>query len=177
MPTAAKQTTINELVQALDESQCAIVTDYRGLTVEQITKLRKRLRPLGAQYQVVKNTLLKIAMSQREVPEIGDMLEGPSAVVFVQGDPVESAKVLAAFIKELRKDLPAIKGGYLGNRVMNAADIANLATLPSREQILANLLGTLQSPASNVVSVLGAVLSNLVGTVEAYSQKAQGSAA
>ncbi len=174
MPTAAKQLTINELVEKLGKIQGAVVTDYRGLTVEQITKLRKRLRPAGAQYQVVKNTLLKIAMSQQELPDLGLMLEGPTAVLFAEGDPVEATKIFTAFVKELRKDIPVIKGGFLGARMMNAADVANLATLPNREQILSNLVGTVQSPVANVVTLLGSVLQNLVGTVEAFhTQKSE----
>lgn len=177
MPTAAKQLTINELVDTLGKIQGAVVTDYRGLTVEQITRLRRRLRPAGAQYQVVKNTLLKIAMSQQSLPDLGAMLEGPTAVLFAEGDPVEATKILTAYIKELRKDIPAIKGGFLGARMMNAADVANLATLPAREQILANLVGTVQTPVSNVASLIGAVLQNLVGTIESYHAQQAESAA
>jgi len=168
VPTAAKQTTIHELEHELELIQGAIVTDYRGLTVEQITTLRRRLRPAKARYSVVKNTLLKLAMQEKGLPDLGAMLEGPSAVLFSEGDPVEAAKILAAYVKELRKDLPQVKGGFLGARVMTPADVANLATLPPREQILANLLGTLQTPVSNVVTIIGAVLQNLIGTLEAY---------
>ena len=168
MPTAAKQTTIHELEHELDVIQGAIVTDYRGLTVEQITTLRRRLRPAKARYVVVKNTLLKIAMQEKGMPDLGAMLDGPSAMLFSEGDPVEAAKILAAYVKELRKDLPQIKGGFLGKRVMTPADVANLATLPPREQILANFLGTVQTPISNVVSTIGAVMQNLIGTIEAY---------
>lgn len=175
MPTAAKQGTINDIVDELGKIQGAIVTDYRGLTVDQISKLRRRLRPVGGKYVVVKNTLLKIAMNQQGLPDLGGMLEGPSAVLFAEGDPVEATKVLTAFVKDLRKDTPKIKGGFLGSRVMNEKDVANLATLPPREQILANLVGTMQTPVSNVVSIMGAVLQNLVGTIEAYQQK-QGAA-
>ncbi len=168
MPTQAKQEKIHGLEHELDAIQGAIVTDYRGLSVEQITLLRRRLRPVGAHYAVVKNTLLKIAMKEKGLPDLGLMLEGPTAVLFSEGDPVEAAKILAAYIKELRKELPQIKGGFLGQRVMNTTDVANLATLPPREQILANLLGTMQTPISNVVFTIGAVMQNLVGTLEAY---------
>lgn len=168
MPTAEKQVTINDLYEELGKIQAAIVTDYRGLTVEQITNLRRRLRPVGGKYMVVKNTLLKIAMGKREMPDLGDVLEGPTAVLFAEGDPVEATKILTAFVKELRKDLPQIKGGLLGKSVINAAGVASLATLPPREQILANLVGTVQTPVSNVVSTIGAVMQNLVGTIEAY---------
>ncbi|MHB9026023.1 MAG: 50S ribosomal protein L10 [Armatimonadota bacterium] len=177
MPTPVKTAITAKMVDELDQVQAAIVTDYRGLTVEEITLLRKRLRPVGARYQVVKNTLFKRALESAKKPELGDILEGPSAVVFAEGDPVEATKALAAFVKELRKDLPQVKGGFLGDRLMTPADVAQLATLPPREQILGNLVGTLQSPAANVVSLIGAVLQNLVGTIEAYQQKTAGTEA
>jgi large subunit ribosomal protein L10 len=169
--------TIAELTEELGNIQGTIVTDYRGLTVAQITDLRRRLRKVGAKYQVTKNTLFRIALSNRNLPDLGEVLEGPSAMIFAEGDPVEATKVLMAFVKELRKDLPAVKGGLLGARVMTPADVNALATLPPREQIYANLLGTMQTPVANVVSVLGAVLQNLVGTLEAYHEKQAGSAA
>ncbi len=171
MPTPHKTAIIAGMEEELGRIQGAIVTDYRGLTVAQISTLRRRLRPVGGRYQVVKNTLLKRAMAAQQLPDLGDMLEGPNAVLFSEGDPVEATKILAQFIKELRKELPQIKGGFLGARVMSPADVANLATLPPREVILANLLGTMQSPAANLVSTIGAVLQNLVGTIEAYQQQ------
>lgn len=177
MPTAAKELTIAELTEELGQVQGTIVTDYRGLTVAQITDLRRRLRKVGAKYQVAKNTLFRIALQNREMPDLGLMLEGPSALIFAEGDPVEATKVLMAFVKELRKDMPTIKGGLLGNRVMTPADVNALSALPPREQIYANLLGTLQTPVANVVSIIGAVLQNLVGTIEAYQKQQSESAA
>jgi large subunit ribosomal protein L10 len=119
----------------------------------------------------VKNTLLKIAMAKQELPDMSDVLEGPTAVLFAEGDPVEATKILTKFVKDLRKEIPQIKGGFLGSRVMSVDDVANLATLPPREVILGNFLGTVQSPIANVVGTLGAMLSNLVGTIEAYSNE------
>lgn len=177
LPTPAKQATIAGLRDELDRIQGAIVTDYRGLTVEQITTLRRRLRPVGGRYMVVKNTLLKIAMSEKNLPDLGTLLEGPSAVLFSEGDPVEATKILAAFVKELRKDLPAIKGGFLGTSVLSASDVSTLATLPPKKEILGNVVGTFQAPVGNLVGVVGAMLQNLVGTLEAYSQKMGGESA
>jgi large subunit ribosomal protein L10 len=162
------------LAAELGKIQGAIITDYRGMSVEEITRLRRRLRTVGARYQIVKNTLLKIAMTEQHLPDISGMLEGPSAVLFAEGDPVEAAKILATFIKELRKELPGVKGGLLGDTILNPADVANLATLPSRDQILGNLVGTIQAPVANVVAIMSAVMQNLVGTVEAYHDKMSG---
>ena len=177
MPTPVKEGIVTELSAELEHIQGAIVTDYRGLSVEEISSLRKRLRPLKARYQVVKNTLMKRAMSEKQLPDLGAMLEGPTAILFAEGDPVEAAKALTAFVKELRKDLPQIKGGFLGKRVMSIADVGALAALLPREQILATMVGTLQTPVANLVSLLGAVLQNLVGTVEAYHAKQAGESA
>ena len=126
---------------------------------------------------LVKNTLFRRALDSKDMPDLGDMLEGPSAVLFAEGDPVEATKALTGFIKDLRKELPIIKGGLLGKRLLNVADVAHLATLPPRNQILANFLGTIQSPASNLVSTLGAVMQNLIGTIEAYQAKMGGTGA
>lgn len=177
MPTPQKEMTVQVLVETLGQAKAAIVADYRGLTVEQLANLRKRLRPLGARFVVVKNTLLKIALREKQLPAIDALLEGPNAILFAAGDPVEATKTLAAFVKELRKNLPEIKGGLLGSRVMSAQDVEALATLPPREQILATLVGTVQTPVANVVSTLGALLQNLVGTIEAYHAKQSGTAA
>lgn len=177
MPTPAKEATIAELTELLGKVQGTIVTDYRGLTVQQITDLRRRLRKAGARYQVAKNTLFRIALNNQNMPDLGRMLEGPSAIIFAEGDPMEATKALMAFVKELRKDLPAVKGGLLGMRIMTQADVNELANLPPREQIYANLVGTMQTPVANVVSLIGAVLQNLVGTIEAYHGKQAGSAA
>ncbi len=176
MPTPAKEATIADLHDELGRIQGAIVTDYRGLTVAQITTLRRRLRPVGARYQVVKNTLLRKAMADKGLPDLSALLEGPNAVLFAEGDPVEATKILTAYIKELRKDLPVIRGGFLGQRVLSVPDVINLSTLPPREQILGNLVGTIQSPIANVVMTIGAVMQNLIGTIEAYQQQQAGPA-
>lgn len=174
MPTPAKEATIAELTELLGKSQGTIVTDYRGLTVAQITDLRRRLRKVGARYQVAKNTLFRIALSNRQLPDLGQMLEGPSAIIFSEGDPVEATKVLMAFVKELRKDLPSVKGGLLGTSVISAKDVNTLATLPPKGEVLGNVVGTFQAPVANLAGVIGSMLQNLVGTIEAYSAKMGG---
>jgi large subunit ribosomal protein L10 len=173
LPTPQKELTVQGLIDELGQAKAAIVADYRGLTVEQLSTLRKRLRAAGASFQVVKNTLLKRALTARNMPTMDALLEGPNAILFVDGDPVEATKTLTAYIKELRKSLPQIKGGLLGTREMTATDVEALATMPPREVALAQLIGTLQSPYANLVSTLNAVPTNLLGTLDAYQQKQQ----
>jgi large subunit ribosomal protein L10 len=168
VPTPAKEATISGLAESLTNAQGAVLADYRGLTVEEITRLRRRLLPLNARFTVTKNTLLRIALERKGMPDLGTLLEGPSAVLFADGDPAEATKVLLAFVKETRRDIPKVKGGLLGSRVLTTDDVVALSQLPSRDQILATLVGTIQTPIANVVSTVGAVLQNLVGTLEAY---------
>jgi large subunit ribosomal protein L10 len=110
-------------------------------------------------------------MASQGMPDLGDLLEGPSAILFAEGDAVVLTKEMQAFTKELRRDLPIVKGGFMGQSLLSKADVAMLATLPSKREIQGNLVGTIQAPVSNLVGVVGAMLQNLVGTIEAYAQK------
>jgi len=168
MPTAAKQAFIESLISDLSQTSSIIVTDYRGLSVDEITKLRRKLRTVGAEFKVVKNTLLKRALPECGLPVMEDILEGPTAIMVTSEDPVVATKTLTAYIKELKKEVPTIKGGLLGTQVLSADQVIELSKLPSREEILGNLVGTIQSPVTNTVMTLGAVMQNLVGTIEAY---------
>ena len=168
MPTAAKQAVIEALITELSQTSSVIVTDYRGLTVDEITKLRRKLRTVGAEYKVVKNTLLKRALPESGLPVMEDLLEGPNAIMVTTGDPVIATKTLTTFAKELKKDFPSIKGGLLGTQQLSAAQVIELSKLPSREEILGNLVGTIQTPVTNTVMTIGAVMQNLIGTIEAY---------
>ena len=168
MPTAAKQAIMEGLVSDFSEISGIIITDYRGLTVEEITKLRRKLRPLGGEYKIVKNTLLKRVFNEINYPNVDEILEGPTAILTITGDAVNATKGLTAFMKDLKKEFPVIKGGLLGQQVLSAAQVNELSKLPSREEILGNLVGTIQSPVTNTVMTLGAVMQNLIGTIEAY---------
>ena len=168
MPTAAKQSIIESLINEFQLTSSMIITDYRGLTVDEISKLRRKIRPLGAEYKVVKNTLLKRALPEAGLPVQEDLLEGPTAIMIVNGDPVPATKALTEFSKDIRKDLPVIKGGLLGTQELSAAQVVELSKLPSREEILGNVVGTIQSPIANTVMTLGAIMQNLIGTIEAY---------
>ena len=144
MPTRQKARTIDELSDQLSRAALVIVTDYRGLKVGDLQTLRGNLRPTGAEFHIAKNTLTRIAASRAGVSELDPMLEGPSALVFAFEDVVQTAKAVSDFVRTSR--ILSVKGGVMGDRAVTAADVEAIATLPSREELQARLLGMLVSP-------------------------------
>ncbi|MER3436223.1 MAG: 50S ribosomal protein L10, partial [Chloroflexota bacterium] len=149
MPTAAKAQKIDALAQLLSQSQLAILTDYRGLTVADLQTLRRTLRPLGAEFRIAKNTLTAIAAEHAGITGLDGMLEGPLAIAFVHEDVVGAAKALMDFARTSR--ILKIKGGIYAKHVISPAEVEELSTMPSREVLQARLLGMLASPMSRMV--------------------------
>ncbi|RAU94541.1 50S ribosomal protein L10 [Paenibacillus sp. YN15] len=149
-----KQQMVNEVTAKLQESSCTVVADYRGLTVAQVTQLRKNLREAGVEFQVLKNTLVRRATAEANLTELDAVLTGPTAVAFGK-DVVAPAKVLADFAK--KNDKLQIKGGVVEGRVVDAAQLKALADLPSREGLLSMLLSVLQAPMRNFALAVKAV--------------------
>jgi large subunit ribosomal protein L10 len=172
IPTAEKEQAIQELTALIQRSKGAILTDYRGFTVSEITELRKRLREHGAEYHVVKNTLFKRALEDGEglVP----FLEGPTAIAFALQDPVGPAKTLLDFIREKRKGV--VKAGYIDGQVYTEPQVGELSKLPSRDVLIAQVVGGIQSPLSGLVGALNGILSNFVFTLQAIVDKQGGAA-
>ncbi len=174
IPRAKKEQLVAEYAQSFREAQGVIFTDYRGLTVADMTEVRRRLRQEAPQsrWTVAKNTLLRLALQQAEKPVPEEVLVGPTAVLFAFDDPVAPAKVLKKYADE--NDLLKIKGGLLGDKVLSAEDVIQLAKLPSREEILATLVGAIQGPAQQLVSLLLAPQRELVMTLQARAQQGEG---
>ena len=165
-----KAATVAELAEELRTSTAAVLTEYRGLTVSQISALRRSLQGV-ANYAVVKNTLTKIAAREAGVEGFDALLSGPSAIAFIKGDPVGGAKSL----KNLAKDSPllVLKAGYMDGRVLDASEIKKLADLESREVLLAKLAGAMKASMSQAASLFAAPLSQAARTVEALRVKAE----
>jgi len=170
MARTDKAAVIDELTQRFEESSAAVLTDYRGLTVSQMSQLR---RSLGSEttYAVVKNTLTKIAAARAGIEGLAEEFSGPSAVAFIGGDPVEAAKGLRSFAKE--NDALIIKAGYMDGKVLSAAEVGKLADLESREVLLAKLAGAMKASMSQAASLFNAPLSQAARTVEALRVKAE----
>ena len=164
-----KEDVVKELTEELKQSQAVIITGYRTLKVADMQGIRNELRGMHAGYHVAKNTLLEIALQNAGLPVPTELLEGPTAVAFLHEDLSGPAKRLTSFFKE--KELP-IKGAIVGQSVYDAKGVEDLAKLPGRKELYAQLLGALQGPASNVVCVLNGVLSQLVYTLQAKAEQA-----
>ena len=161
---------VAERTESFRESSAAVLTEYRGLTVAQLKELRRSLAG-NATYAVVKNTLTKIAAREAGVETLEPMLQGPSAVAFVTGDPVVVAKGLRDFAKA--HPLLVVKGGVLDGRPLSADEVRKLADLESREVLLAKLAGGLNAPAQKLASALAAPLSQFARVLGALEAKAQ----
>lgn len=146
---------INEIATKFRESQSTVVADYRGLTVAQVTELRKQLREAGVEFKVYKNSLTRLATAQENLTELDEQLTGPNAIAFSKDDVIAPAKVLAEFAKKNEK--LEIKGGVIEGKVVGAEQIKALAALPSREGLLSMLLSVLQAPVRNFALAVKAV--------------------
>jgi len=160
---------VQVLHDELQRAQAVFVTDYMGLNVERITRLRRDVANSGGSYRVVKNTLLRRATGGTNADVVSDLFVGPTAVAVALGDPVAVAKALVNFTKE--NEQFGIKGGVLGGRPIKASDIMELAKMPPREVLLARMLGSLNAPVSNFVGVLAAIVSQLVYVLKAIENK------
>jgi large subunit ribosomal protein L10 len=176
MPTDAKRQAVTELAEMLRGSSAIAVADYRGLKVSEMQIVRRSLRAAGVELHVAKNRLLKIAADQADRADLKPMLEGPTALATISGDEVALAKALQDAIRPYR--VVTLRGGLLGNRSIDAAGLARMASLPSREQLLGKLAGGIASPITGFASVLAANLRNLAGVLNAVAdQKQQNEAA
>jgi large subunit ribosomal protein L10 len=164
-----KVAAVAELTEAFRESSAAVLTEYRGLTVAQLKELRRSLNG-NATYSVVKNTLTKIAAREAGFDSFDALLEGPSAIAFVSGDPVEVAKGLRAFGRE--HPALVVKGGVLDGRPLSADEVRRLADLESREVLLAKFAGGLMAPAQQLATVLAAPAAGLARVLGAIAAKA-----
>ena len=160
---------IAALKETMKNAKGAVLTDYRGIKVAQDTKLRRKMREAGVQYSVIKNNMASIAAKEAGIEGLDDYLKGPLAMVSSDKDPVAAAKLISEFIKENR--IMEIKGGLVEGKVIDAEGVKSLANLPSREVLLARLLGSMQSPITGFVTVLQGNIRNLVYALDAVRQQ------
>jgi large subunit ribosomal protein L10 len=164
-----KVAAVAEIKDKLSRAQSVVLADYRGLNVAQATELRKQLREAGIEYKVVKNTLTIIAARECGLDGLASLLTGPTAIAFGYDDPVAPAKILSEFAKA-NKDLE-LKGGVLDGQVMNVEDVKALADLPSREELLAQVLRGMQAPIAGFVNVLQGTIRNFVYALDAVRKQ------
>ena len=169
MPSTKKIERVAELKEQIEGSTALLLTEYRGLTVSEITELRKSLRDGGASFSVIKNTLMRRALEQTEAAELGSLFDGPSAVAFVHEDPVAAAKSVTTAAKKF----PALvlKGGFVEGRLLNADEAKSLAELESREVMLSKLAGLMKGEMSRAAAVFQATQARFLSLLEAFKAK------
>lgn len=155
----AKKQVVLDIKDKMERAKGMIFYDYRGLTVSEVTELRNNLRAAGVEYHVLKNSMLTRAADMLEIKGLDEYLSGPTAVAFGYTDPVAPAKVLVEFVKKVKKT--EIKSGVLGTKVINVKGVESLAQLPSREQLIGQLAGTLNAPISGLARSLSGIISKL----------------
>ena len=169
MKKQTKEALVAEFAEKLKEAKAAFLADYRGLDVDQANDLRNKLRETGVEYRVVKNTLLRLAAKDTGAACFDEYLSGPTAIAVAHEDPVAPAKALVEFAK--KNDAFELKVGMLDGKLLAVADIKALAELPSREELLAKMLGSMSAPATNFVGVLAAVPRSFVQVLAAIKDQ------
>lgn len=172
MKRAEKEAFVSSFVERVEKSPVIYLTDFTGLDVQAMTRLRQRLKETGAEYMVVKNRLVLRALQELEagVPDLTEHLTGPTGVVVAPEGPVEPAKALSEFAKD-NGDRPVFKVGVVDRQLVQAVEFQRLAKLPPRDQLLSLLAGVLQAPLAALAGVLGAKLQETVGLLDALRER------
>ncbi|MBU8934751.1 MAG: 50S ribosomal protein L10 [candidate division Zixibacteria bacterium] len=169
MPTAEKVAAVADYKKLFEESDSFFVTDYQGLTVADMTVLRKDLRDNQIKYLIAKNTLLSLAAAEAGVEGIDEFLIGPTAIAFSNDDPAVTAKILHDSFKA--RKLPAMKAFWLERKQFDATEIKRLADLPSRELLLSGVVAAIEAPFTSLVGSFDGFFRKLVGTIDALAEK------
>ncbi|MGH2382609.1 MAG: 50S ribosomal protein L10 [Candidatus Limnocylindria bacterium] len=170
MPTDIKRQAVTELAELLRSSSAIAVADYRGLKVSDMQSVRRTLRENGVQLHIAKNRLLKIAADEADRTELKPMLEGPTALATIDGDEAAMAKALADAFRPYSR-VVTLRGGMLGSVAIDASQLSRLATLPSREVLLAKIAGGMAAPMTGMANVLAANIRNLANVLNAVADQ------
>jgi large subunit ribosomal protein L10 len=164
MPNARNLEFVKDLEVKFRNTRTVFVTDYRGLKVSDLANLRRQLRELGVDFRVAKNTLALIAADRSGLTGLGALLKGPTAIAFASGDVSATAKALGDYARVSR--IFTVKGGALGSQILSAEDVVEVAKLPAKKQLQADLVGVVQGPAAGLIGVLNGALSSMVHALD-----------
>ena len=173
MPTEKKRKAVESLQRVFAKCNIGILTDYRGLKTAELNDLRARLREAKVDYKVVKNSLAQIAAKEAGLEHLDGAFKDPVAVAFGYGEPTQTAKLLSDYIRTSKSTL-GIKAGFLPDRILSAKDLETLARLPSREVLLARVIGGMQSPIYGLVNVLAGPIRGLAQVLQGRIQQLEG---
>lgn len=178
MPTQAKRENIDMLCEALKRSDAVLIVEYRGLTVKKISELRRLIRKAGGELKVSKNTLMRIALSESGMVQASEYDSGPNGYVLSYGDAAAVAKVVRDFSKEKGNEALVVKGAILGGQqILNKDQVFALADLPSKDQLIAQVVGTLAAPLRGLVTVLSAPQRDFVTVLSRIKEQKEEAAA
>ena len=172
MPTQAKFEAVELLKDKFERSSIVITTNYTGLPVSEMTDLRRALREANVEYRIIKNTLAYIAADQAGKPAIKEVIEGPTGIAFGYDDPLGPAKALAGFIRANRSAL-AIRGGEMDGKALSVEQVNQLATMPGREELVAQLLMRMNGPVAGLVNVLNGPIAGLARVIQGHVDNLQ----
>ncbi|MEW6097272.1 MAG: 50S ribosomal protein L10 [bacterium] len=164
-----KEKQVNELKDKLDKVSSAILTDFRGLTVKEIMDLRRRLKDANIEYKIIKNNIVIRAVKDTPLETLTEYLQGPTAIAFGVDDPVLPVKILVDFAKEYKK--PEFKAGVIQGKILKDEEIKNVAKLPPREILLAQVIAGIQAPLLGLLNVLHAPIRSLLNVLKAIEEK------
>ena len=171
MPTQAKIDRVDELKEKLERCSIAVSTNYAGMSANDITDLRRRMRAGGVEFTVVKNNLMKLACDASQMPQAKAIVEGPTAIAFGYDDPTVAPKALADYIRTSRLPLD-IQGAVMeGGVMLPPSDVSRLATLPAKPQLVATLLGQMQAPLTQLLGIMNGPIRSLGGLMQARIQQ------
>ena len=175
MPTEAKKEKVARVKEYFERADSFFITEYHGLKVSEMTDLRARLRESDARLVIEKNTLVRVAARDLKIEGIEDHLTGSTAIAFVFGDPAASAKALHESFK--KRELPVVKLVSLDGEIMDGARVKQLANLPTRDELIAQVMGAIEAPIAEFISVTEAVTQEFIGTIDALAKQAPAEAA
>lgn len=173
MPTKKKEQTVESLKNVFSRCDIGILTDYHGLKTPEINELRGKLREAQIEYKVVKNSLAQLAARNAGLEHLENAFDGPLAVAFGYGEPTQTAKVIADYIR-ITKSTLVIKSGFLQDRVLSAEEVETLARLPTKEVLLSQVITGMKSPIYGLVNVLAGPIRGMMGVLQARIQQLEG---
>ena len=172
MVQAYKIDIVKDLRERLQDAKAIVLVDYKGINIEEVNQLRNRFRNEKVDYLVQKNTLVKIALHDLGITDLDNYLVGPTALAICKTDEIAPARVVTKFLKEVMEDkeFPKFKAGYISGNLFNASQMHSLAKLPSREELLAKVLGSAQAPISRLLGVTQGIIRKFVYAVDAVAK-------
>lgn len=169
-----KKQVVSDIVERIQNAKSVVIAEYSGMNVADVTKLRAKFRAANVDYVVLKNTLVRRALQELSIEGLDEVLNGPSVFAFSQNDEVSGAKIVQEYIDADKSKTLRIKAGIMDGKMLDAAAVKALASLPPKEVLIAKLMGTLNAPAANMVGVLAATLRSLVYAIEAIRKQKEG---